>query len=335
MTSDRDPRVGALLDVVEPQPARAGFWTELEDRLRREAAGTVELARVPVVRADREEATARLRRRLGLLTVAAAVIALLGFLALGDRGDEHDETGPLGPGPTTTATAPASTTTVPDPASPAGQALSAVDGWVGTVVAGDAHAGWQLLGPMARDAQGTEAAYARALDGSGEAGDAGLAAAFGPLVAPDRTVEAVAPLGGGDWVVVIDTPSDAGPVPHLLAVHDPTGTATVEPFLPGPALDLIGLVPSATGPAALEPGAPIPLSLDAGATGTVVLVDGQVAADRALTHGPDGAITAVSPDPELGPGAHRVAVAERLPDGTIAGDARAFHVGGGGGDAAR
>jgi hypothetical protein len=330
MTSDRDPRVGDLLDAIEPQPPRAGFWPELEHRLRSEAAGTVELTRVPVVRADREEATARRRRTLGLLTVAAVVLAVRGFLALGDRGGEHHETGPLDPNPTSPSTPPASTTTLLDAASPAGRALAAVDQWVATVVAGDADAGWALLGPMARDAQGSAAAYAATLRGRGDAPDSGLAATFGPLAAADRTVEGVASLGGGDWVVVLATPSDAGPVPHLLAVHDPTGTPTVEPFLPGPALDLIGLSALADAPPAVQPGDPLPLALDATATGTVVLVDGRTVADDLLTHGPDGAITAVSPDPQLPPGAHRIAVAERLPDGTIAGDARSFTVGDGG-----
>jgi hypothetical protein len=335
MTSDRDPRVGALLDLVEPQPPRPGFWPELEDRLRGDADLAVELARVPVVRASSEEATARRRRRLGLLAVAAAVLAVLGFLALGDRAGEHDETGPLGPHPTAPSTTAAPSTTIAwDPATPAGRALAAVDQWVATVVAGDAHAGWALLGPMARDAQGSEATYATTLHGRGDAGDTSLAPSFGPLAAAGRTVEGVSPLGGGDWVVVIDTPSAAGPVPHLLAVHDPTGTPGVEPFLPGPALDLIGLPSFPDGERVIEPGAPVPLALDPTATGTVVLVDGHEAADRSLTHGPDGAITAVSPDPALEPGPHRVVVAERLPDGTIAGDSRSFQVGSGR-DAAR
>ena len=33
MTSDRDPQVAALLDVIEAEPPRPGFWDELERRL--------------------------------------------------------------------------------------------------------------------------------------------------------------------------------------------------------------------------------------------------------------------------------------------------------------
>ena len=215
-----------------------------------------------------------------------------------------------------------------------GRALATADAWLTTVASGDAAAGWELLGPMSREAQGSSSAYATALRGSGDVASSSLALAFSPLVGPDRTVDAVAPLGPGTFAVVITTPSATGPVPHLLAVVTTRSGQAVEPFLPGPALDLIGIGSPADGGHVLQPGDPIPLRLDPGAAATVVVVDGVVAPDGWLTHGPDGGVTGVSPQPQLRPGPHRVAVAELLAGGTIAGDVRAFPVGSGG-DAGR
>jgi hypothetical protein len=328
MTADRDPQVAALLEVLEPEPPRPGFWVELEARLRAEPSPAVELRRVPGARSARRDLAARRRRVLiGVAAAIAVVAAVAGSLALRDDGRERGETVPItepddGSGPPITAT--------PDQAATQdaqNAALAAADLWIRSIADGDIDGSWELLGSQSRDQLGSVDAFAEVVSDTAER--------FAPFAeTPDRH-EVVLPLGADTWVVVLLPFSEADAVaPALLVVRTPAASeASVEAFLPGPALGLIG-VPSA-GDQMVLPGGTVPLAIDADAT-VQVLIDlerdpGEAATDpRApsqLVRDADGAITGIRLDEGLAHGLHTVAVAVRFPDGTFAVDSRVFEVG--------
>ncbi len=319
MTTDRDPQVAALLDVLEPEPPRAGFWVELEERLGSEPAPAVELHRAPGARSTGRELAARRRRVvIGVAAAVAVVAAVAGSLALRDddreRGKTVPATTPDGPQPST-----AQTTEVTY-ANAEGQALEAADLWIQRVADGDIDGGWDLLGRQSREQLGNADGFALVISEA--------ATRYAPFAdTPDRRELVVQLPTQPIFLVVltVESEADAASPIALLVRIEAEGPTTVEPFVPGPALDLIG-VPTLGG-TPLLPGAAVPLDLDAEAGAVVVVVDGTPAPEAWLERDASGAVTGVRPQPGLEVGVHSIAVAEVLPGGTLATDARLFEVG--------
>lgn len=318
MTTDRDPRVAALLDTIEPVPPRPGFWAELEQRLRDEPSPALELARVPGAEASRHAAALRRRRVVaGIAAAAAVVVVALASAVLRDDRDDT-ETVPVQPGPSVTEPSQSKATDAPD--APQGLAVGYLDEWIRSLVEGDTTHGWDLLGPQSQASLGSQAAYAAALEDL-----RGTWASYANLDALDATV---AQLGDTDaWLVALrhhsGDPQPLVAIVRLDAQGDTTGR--VEPFVPGPALDLIQMagLPQAEG--GLGPGDLVPLHLGAGAEVAVVL-DGYVLPDTSLERDADGTVTGFRLAQNVEAGVHVVAVAEQLPTGSLAADTRSFNV---------
>lgn len=327
MTADRDPQVGALLDLLEPAPPRPGFWDDLEDRLRSEPSPVVALARVPGAATSQAAAARRRRVVVGLAAAVVAVAALMGSLALRDDRERTD-TVPMQPDTSTPQSLPGAPTPGATIAadSPAAIALQGADLWLQSVIDDDRELGWALLGQQSRDQLGSEAAY-RALD---------LQTAWSSYVdSPDRS-ELVLPLGGDLWAVVLTVTSEADLVPPkvLVVQAPPASEYTVEVLLPGPALGLIG---TDLGGEPLPQESTIPIAVDAEASRFLVIVDGS-AFDGTTSDGPedndhlpwlerdaDGDVIGVRPQPALEVGVHWIAVLQ-IVDGALAADARLFEI---------
>jgi hypothetical protein len=170
MTADRDPEVGAALDVLEPVPPRPGFWAEVEGRLRAEPpAPLLQLARIPGA-GPSPQAVRRRRTIAGALAAAAVlVVALVASSLTGDRDRTETTvppvTNPDTGGPSTSAGqsdgGTGGTGVAVDPA------ITAVDRWSHAVDNSDAAAGWALLGPHSRDTLGSQAALSDAMGAGG------------------------------------------------------------------------------------------------------------------------------------------------------------------------
>lgn len=306
MTSDRDPQVGALLDTIEPVPARPGFWQELEQRLAQEAP-VLDLARVPSGDGHR-------RRRLVVSLAAAALLAVaLGGLLLRDDRDAT-ETVPVQPGPSVTA--PTQTTGTSTPDAPDRQAIAYLQQWIRSVVEGDTTHGWDLLGPQSQESLGSPAVYAQSLES--------YRASWGTYANVDASA---ARIGDGDaFLVLVRRPSgDPQPLTAVVQLSPAGPNGHVEPFLPGPALNLIQMagLPGAEG--SVGPGDQVPLALDADA-GIAVLIDGVPVPDEWLVRGTSGAVTGVRLPGTFPSGTHLIAVAQQTSRGVLAMDARAFQV---------
>ena len=331
MTTDRDPQVAALLAVLEPEPpAPASGWSS-----RSACAPSLPLpssctASPGPARPAASSPPGAAASSSAWAAAVAVVAAIAGSLALRDDGRERGETVPARPGPSTPQSLPGTATPgvtfAPD--SPYAIAMQGADAWLQSVVDDDRELGWALLGQQSRDQLGSEAAYG-ALD---------LQAAWGSyLDSPDRS-ELVLPLGGDLWAVVLTVTSEADVVPPRVIVVEapPASEYSIEVFLPGPALGLIG---TQLGGAPLPRESTIPVSVDADASTYLVIVDG-IVFDGATTDGPEdadhlrwlqrdatGAVTGVRPEPALSDGLHWVTVVE-IVEGTLAADARVFEVGG-------
>ena len=142
------------------------------------------------------------------------------------------------------------------------------------------------------------------------------------------------PLGQGAWVVHLTVDSEADAVaPATIVVRTPEASeASVEVFLPGPALGLIG-VPSA-GDQMVLPGGIVPLAVDPDVAFQVVL-DGEPDAGDGADGGAPSQLVRDADGADHrppAPGGRRrrappIAVAVRFPDGTFAADSRVFEVG--------
>lgn len=323
MTSDRDPQITALLDVIEADPPRPGFWDELERRLRDEPAPALELARTPGADRARHERALRRRRVVAGLAAAAAVVAVaLGGLALRDDRDAT-EIGPVQPGPSVTE--PQESRVTIDPNSPQARALGYLDEWIRSLVEGDTIQGWDLLGPQSQESLGSQEAYAAMLDNLRTTWSS-----YANVANVDARDAGEAQIGDtGAWLVALHhRRGDAQPLVAIVRLDGPdVPTGRVEPFLPGPALGLIQMTGEPQAEGALGSGDVVPLALDPGADVAVVFDDGPIAdADAGLVWSDEGAVTGLRLWNNLTAGTHLVAVAEQLPDGTLAADSRLFEV---------
>jgi hypothetical protein len=320
MTTDRDPQVTALLDTIEPVPARPGFWEDLEARLWSEASPALELA--PGAGADGARRVDGLRRRrvvAGIAAAAAVIAVALGGLALRDDRDAT-KTVPGHPDPAPGVTEPGESRVTYAPDSPQGQAVAYLDQWIRSLVEGDTTQGWDLLGPQSQDSLGSQAAYA--------ASSESFRSTWGPYANLDARDAHAAQLGDtGAWVVVLGHHT-GDPQPLTVVVRvvvQDESLGRVEPFLPGPALDLIQMTGLPQEEGALGPGDRVPLALTPNAD-VAVLLDGDPVPDGSLDRAGDGAVTGFRLPDSVTDGTHVVAVGQQLGDGTLAADLRSFRV---------
>ena len=103
MTADRDPLVGALLDVLPVDPPGPRFWDDLHARLRDEAttaAGRApapgDLVELPVTRRSQDHRQRPGRRRVVVVVLAAAAAVLVAVVVGSALRDDRD---PLDVGP--------------------------------------------------------------------------------------------------------------------------------------------------------------------------------------------------------------------------------------------
>jgi hypothetical protein len=192
----------------------------------------------------------------------------------------------------------------------------------------DAAAGWEVLGPQSRDTLGGQAALHELMT-SGTLKDA-----WGGVVVGGGQQEAAVQCVPGDpagtcLVVAYRTGQPDAPIATAV-VERPTstlsgeGSATVEAFLPGNDLGLIG-VPKTVGDDHVKSGQPLPLHIEAQDAGQVLvyLAGGGAAgaaADGDLVRDGSGTITGVRFSPALWPsgpqpGSYFVAVLVRTAEG--------------------
>jgi len=309
MSADRDPAIAAVLDRLPVPPPREGFWDDVRGRLEGETAGLVELGR------SAPHPPRRTRPWLAVAAAAAVVAAVAGAaIGLASR-DDKVEVGPRGTGSTTV-------TTPPEPAALTGDAAVAVDAvqrWIAAVVAGDADAAWALVGPQSAESIGGRPAF----------DDLMVSAEFPESWRTwDDEVDQVevVPVRDSDvWVVVLGAADPAGN-PDLrimaLAARVDDAQAIVEPFVPGPALDVISLPQGSE----LGPNDLLTVYVDPDADGVAIAVDGSPVAASALEQDVEGAVIAVHPNPSWAPGSHYLVVAYLTPSGTILLDARTFRI---------
>jgi hypothetical protein len=325
MTADRDPQVGAALDVLEPVPPRPGFWAEVEARLRAEPpAPALQLARLPG--AGPSPRTIRRRRTVAGVLAAAAVLAVaLVAGSLRDGREPHETvpaTTPDGGASSTPATGPDAAIGALDPA------VVALDAWSHAVDHSDAAAGWDLLGPQSREMLGDQAALHELMT-SGT-----LKETWGGVdVGSGRQQASVQCVPGDDagTCLVVAYPPDRPDAPVAAAVVlRPTstlsgeGAASVEAFLPGNDLGLIA-VPKTVGDDHVPASQPVPLHIEAQDAGQVLvyLAGGGAsgaAPDRDLVRDASGTITGVRFSADLWPsgpqpGTYFVAVLVRTDEG--------------------
>lgn len=312
---------GARTDSAPPRPAKV----------------------VTLERPDPEEPHGRWRRFvLGTMAAAAIVLAIVAF-ATRDTGpgevrttdpamfpvDQLPEDDPsvledpailVDPAPESPSTTaepgadPTSSAPPTEPPAPAGsdpraeEAEEVVLAWVAAADQGDVRAAWELLGPESRQMQ-DQAGLERLMKSA-------LREGWGAWAYAEDLAVTVVPLAEVDgeqlWVVELSgvVPQEGPPAPARVAIVARTpldggsGQATVEPFIPGAAAGVVAV------PLPGEPfGGSIPLGIEAGNLGYVVMVDGQVQSEPALEIAPGGAVTAWRPVVPLPAGSHTVTVA--------------------------
>jgi hypothetical protein len=332
MTADRDPQVGAALDLLEPVPPGPGFWAEVEGRLRAEQpAPVLQLARLPGAGPSPRD----LRRRrtiAGVLAVAAVLLVALVTSALQDDRDPTETIPATTPSDGQGAQSPHITykdgRTVGTGVGQLDPALIAVDAWAHAVANSDA-ALWQQLGPISKDTLGSQAALHDVL----VAGS--LKQQWSGIDLGNRKQEASVQCIPGDergTCLVVISPVDHPESPLTsIAVERPIGTltgqglTTVEPFVPGNDLGFIA-VGQTEGSDHVKSGQPLPLAIGTGSQAIVYLAGGGAAGpvgDRDLVRDASGAITGARFSEALWPsgpqpGPYFVAVLVSTPDGSIA-----------------
>lgn len=357
MTTDRDPVVGGVLDLLPVEPPADRFWVDLSTRLRAErpspllrpvppepeaepasGSGPAALRRTPP-RGPAATAAAYRRRRLvaglvaGLVAAAVAAGAVLAVGALRDDGRDTVDVGPLDPS-STTAPSDATSTTAPGAATgPAGGTTPAAGSaarqvaldWIAAIDRGDADGAWALVGPQSREQIGGRDAFddlmASALrEGWGAWSQAGVTVTPAP----------VEPLEGtATWAVTFaGTIAQEGSTEHravVLLVRGVGDELRVEPFLPGAALDLVDPALTRAGAPAVAPGAVLGLVVDADRRGAVVAIDGEPLAPADLVVDEDGAVRGARV-PDLPAGPHALTVAVVTSSGALAAVAQTFTV---------
>ena len=337
MTVDRDPVVGAVLDLLPDPPVGERFWADLSTRLRTERPNPVlgpvlplppdeahDLARrSPGRRPDPR--TARRRRLVGGLVaaaIAAGAVLLVGALQ-DDPGRDDVRVGPLDP----TSTTAGPTTT--DPASAVGGLDAArsvqllVQDWIAAIDRGDVDQVWARLGPQSRELgfdQVEDLMRSALREGWGAWSQEGV----------ELTTAAVAPEGDPPvWAVTLrGVIAQEGPPAYasrVLLVTEQSGDLLVEPFVPGTALGLIEEPLGSDGAPPLAAGEVLPIAVDADASGHLVAIDGVAVPDDALVRDDTGTIRGARV-PELEPGDHTLTVAMVTADGVLAADAKSFTV---------
>ena len=202
------------------------------------------------------------------------------------------------------------------------QASSAAERWENAVAVGDAPTAWALLGPQSRQSVGGQAGFDHTLAASLSATWARWATTRSPQV---NVIPLAASGGLHTWAVLFREPTnESGGVPASavsLAVRTGSQGLQVEPFVPGPALDLIDLPPGNAAPT-LPSTTPIPVRIDA--ADPVVAIDGTAEPPASLKRGAHGTVIQVAPDPAPTPGLHVVTVGYLTADGNIVLDSVLF-----------
>ncbi|MGH9183346.1 MAG: hypothetical protein ACRDZ9_05970 [Acidimicrobiales bacterium] len=257
------------------------------------------------------------------MLAAAAVVAAVLVAGITSRDDVVDVAPADDPALAPTSTP---TTTTPPPTGPSARAQDAARRWVQGVRAGDVDAGWAMLGPQSRDSIGGRAAFEDLMASA-------LPEAWGPWASAEGLVLSAVPLAPPEevWLVTFTgaMAQESGPRRQALplAVRVTGGATVVEPFVPGPALDLIGLRPEPDGSPDVARGAPIGVRVDADAAAFVVAIDGRAVPGSSLERDGEGTVVSVRPEPPLPRGDHTITVGFMTPSGSIAAHAVAFRAG--------
>jgi hypothetical protein len=275
---------------------------------------------MPGTERARHDTALRRRRVVAGIAAAAAVVAVaLGGLALRDDRDAT-KTVPAGPDPAPGVTEPDAPTVTYAPNAPQGQAIAYLDVWIRSLVEGDTTHGWDLLGPQSQESLGSETFYASSLEAYRTTWSS-----YANVDAQDATV---AQLGdtGAYLVALRHRTGDPQPLTAVVRVIvEDESLGRVEPFLPGPALDLIQMTGLPQQEGALGPGDLVPLALTPNAD-VAVLLDGEVVPDALLVRSGDGSVTGFRLPESVTTGTHVVAVGQQLGDRTLAADVRSFRV---------